>query len=189
MMEPWSTQTTQPQSASEFVTVMEKAVRCMDEMLGYRGPDRFVLFYYEPRGEEVLWRDSASYGFATGAWSTFLSEVGPVAEHYNVDVGCNGIPARDVLLIDRRDRRAYFAERHEAIQFLAAIAGEQTRGGSSTQSNSNSTVPRAMVEITHDAITQLAHAIWERKGRPQGQEMQDWLEAEAELKTSTTTRA
>ena len=161
----------------------------MDQMLGYRGPDRFVLFYYEPRGEEVLWRDSASYGFATGAWSTFLTEVGPVADHYNVDVGCHGVPAREVLLVDRRDRRSYFAERHEAIQFLAAIAGEQMRDGLANQSNPKSKVPRAMVEITHDAITQLAHTIWERKGRPQGQDVQDWLEAEAELKTTLMTSA
>jgi hypothetical protein len=155
----------------------------MDEMLGYRGPDRFVLFYYEPRGEEVLWRDSASYGFATGAWSTFLVEVAPVAEHYNVDVGCNGVPARHVLLIDRRDRRAYFAERGEALAFLAAIAGEGSRA-SCARKSPQSKVPTAMVEITHEAITQLAHNIWEKKGRPDGQAVQDWLEAEAELKTT-----
>jgi len=189
MMEPWSGQTSHPQSASEFIAVMEKAVRCMDEMLGYRGPDRFVMFYYEPRGEEVVWRDSASYGFATGAWSTFLTEVGPVADHYQADVGCNGVPAREVLLVDRRDRRAYFAERNEAIQFLAAIAGEHRRDGFVNQANPKSKVPTAMVEITHEAITQLAHAIWERKGCPQGQDVQDWLEAEATLKTHLTTSA
>jgi hypothetical protein len=39
-----------------------------------------------------------------------------------------------------------------------------------------------MVEITNEEITKLAHQLWEKKGRPQGQDLQVWLEAEAELK-------
>ena len=65
MIEYFHTTATRPQSASAFVTVTEKAMRSMDHMLGYRRRDRFVIFYYEPRGDEVLWRDSGSYGFAT----------------------------------------------------------------------------------------------------------------------------
>src|SRR6185437_10268692 len=106
-------------SSSEFVAVLEKTVTCMDRMLGYRGQDRFVIFYHEPRAQEVLWRDSHSYGFATGAWSTFMDDVAPVADHYLVNVGCNATPATHVLLIDRAERKAYFAARQEAMQFLA----------------------------------------------------------------------
>src|SRR5258708_10714734 len=95
-----------PQWGAEFGAVFDKAARCMDQMLGYCGRDRFVIFYYEPRGEEVIWRDSQSYGFATGAWSTFMGEVAPVAEHYGADVGCKGSPGKHVLLIDRAERRA-----------------------------------------------------------------------------------
>src|ERR1700722_11365307 len=109
-------------SSSEFVAVLEKTVTCMDRMLGYRGQDRFFVFYHEPRAEEVLWRDSHSYGFVTGAWSTFMDEVAPVANHYKVDVGCNGSPATHVLLIDREERRGYFAVRKEALQFLSRFA-------------------------------------------------------------------
>ena len=101
-------QITRSRSSSEFVAVIEKTVTCMDQMLGYRGQDRFVVFYHEPRAEEVLWRDSHSYGFVTGAWATFMDEVAPVANHYKVDVGCNGTPATHVLLIDRLERRGYF---------------------------------------------------------------------------------
>lgn len=151
-------------------------------MLSYRGADRFVIFYHEPRAEEVVWRDSHSYGFVTGAWSTFMDEVAPVADHYRVDVGCNGISPTHVLLIDRSQRRAYFAVRSEAMQFLAEIAANPQAGAGLL--NSATRVPAAMVEITNEEITKLAHQIWERKGRPVGQDLQVWLEAEAELKAS-----
>ena len=35
---------------------------------------------------------------------------------------------------------------------------------------------------THAQIAQRAREIWERKGRPQGQDVQNWREAEEELK-------
>jgi hypothetical protein len=181
MLDTWERSAARPQSASEFVAVFDKAARCMDQMLGYSGRDRFVIFYYEPRGEEVIWRDSQSYGFATGAWSTFMGEVAPVADHYGADVGCKGSPGKHVLLIDRAERRAYFAERGQALTFLVE-SGRPLRGPGSSRCRT-AAVPFAMVEITREAITQLAHEIWERKGRPQGQELQDWLEAEARLKT------
>jgi hypothetical protein len=171
-------------SSSEFVAVLEKTVTCMDRMLGYRGQDRFVIFYHEPRAEEVVWRDSHSYGFVTGAWSTFMDEVAPVAEHYRVDVGCDGKPPTHVLLIDRLERRAYFAVRREAIAFLAQVADNPDANG---LLNLGAKVPAAMVEITNEEITNLAHQIWERKGRPEGQDLQVWLEAEAELKASVGT--
>ncbi len=160
---------------------MDKNVRCMDQMLGYRGQDRFVLFYYEPRGEEVVWRDSRSYGFATGAWSTFVDEVAPVAEHYNVDVGCQGVPGKHVLLIDRSTRRAFFAVRGDAIRFLSQIAQGLGDDGFEFASHDDLKVPPAMMEITPATITQLAHEIWERKGRLEGRDLENWLEAEAAL--------
>jgi hypothetical protein len=169
-------------SRSEFVAVMEKSVRCLDQMLGYRGADRFVIYYYEPRGEEVLWRDSRGYGFATGAWSTFIDEVSPVADHYKVDVGCSGTQGDHVLMIDRHDRRAYFARRTEAVKFLAAVAAGEKGNAAGDKSVFVAKVPSAMMEITHDAIAALAHDLWERRGRPAGQDVQMWLEAEAKLK-------
>ena len=167
---------------------METAVRFMDQMLGYRGSDRYVLFYYEPRGEEVLWRDSHSYGFATGAWSTFLGEVGPVAEHYGVNVGGLEIQGTHVLLVDRSQRRAYFARRKDAMRFLTSVADDREQNGPPTQENPGPAIPAAMVEITQEAITKLAHAIWERKGCHDGHCLEDWLEAEAELKTALAGR-
>ena len=173
-----------PRSSSEFVAVLEKTVTCMDQMLGYRGKDRFVIFYYEPRAEEVVWRDSHSYGLVTGAWSTFMDEVAPVAGHYEVNVGCEGSPPTHVLLIDRLERRAYFAVKHEAVKFLERFLTDPAAVADGSSPLPNTRVPSAMVEITHSEITKLAHRIWERKGRPVGQDLQVWLEAEAELKAS-----
>jgi hypothetical protein len=173
-------------SSSEFVAVIEKTLTCMDQMLFYRGTDRFVVFYYEPRAEEVIWRDSHSYGFVTGAWSTFMEEVAPVAEHYNVDVGCNDRPPSHVLLIDRAEHKAYFAVRADAMKFLAQVLDEKFAAGDETREMMPMQVPPAMVEITNEEITKLAHQIWQRKGCPVGRDLEVWLEAEAELKASLT---
>lgn len=40
------------------------------------------------------------------------------------------------------------------------------------------------VKITHDMIAQRAYFIWLNSGRPQGQDRQIWLRAEAELRTA-----
>lgn len=44
------------------------------------------------------------------------------------------------------------------------------------------TAPRPAVEIPHDKIAARAADIWDRKGRPHGQDEQNWAEAEAELR-------
>lgn len=46
--------------------------------------------------------------------------------------------------------------------------------------------PPAAVELPHDKITQRAYEIWVRKGRPEGQDEQNWTEAEAELRAELT---
>ncbi len=44
----------------------------------------------------------------------------------------------------------------------------------------NSTQP---LMVPHEKIAMRAYEKWLKRGRPQGTEMQDWLEAENELKT------
>lgn len=34
---------------------------------------------------------------------------------------------------------------------------------------------------THEVISQLAYALWEKAGRPSGQDLEFWLQAEAQL--------
>ncbi|MDY3551353.1 DUF2934 domain-containing protein [Gemmata sp. JC717] len=46
----------------------------------------------------------------------------------------------------------------------------------------------APVDIPHDKIAARAAEIWDRKGRPHGQDVQNWMEAEAELRTEFAAR-
>lgn len=91
----------------------------LDRKLGYFGSRRFVMFHYEPRGQEVLWNDGHTYGFGTGAWCFFFEKIIPLAEQHNASVGSNDADGRDALLLDRLRREIYFAERRAAAQFLA----------------------------------------------------------------------
>ncbi len=169
--------------ANRFVSVMESSLRGADQMLGYTGKDRFVVLYYEPRGEEVMWHDSHSYGFATGAWEIFMDNIAPVAELYNVDVGTGGSCGKHALLIDRHEKRAYFADRVEALRFVRTV---MTPGGEADLSHVQWSGKKSgpAMEITHDAIMKLAYDLWTKQGRPEGRDMQNWLEAEAALKRS-----
>jgi hypothetical protein len=171
-----------PAALAALVALIEKSVRGMDQKLGYRGKDRFVLFYYEPRGEEVIWRDSRSYGFATGAGQLFIDELEPVAEHHNVDVGSSGSAGTHVLLIDREERRAYFVERDEAIRFLTSIAKQRESDSTTPDNGVLLTALATVVEITQESIRKLAYDIWEKHGRLEGGALQDWLEAESQLR-------
>lgn len=42
--------------------------------------------------------------------------------------------------------------------------------------------PAFVPEIPHDKIAARAAEIWDRKGRPEGLDVQNWMEAEAELR-------
>jgi hypothetical protein len=77
------------------------------------------MFYYESRGEEVVWNDGARFGFGSGGWDLFVSRVGPLAQRHGVNVGVGADYHTHVLLIDRRDGIAFFAGEIEAERFLA----------------------------------------------------------------------
>jgi hypothetical protein len=155
----------------------------MDQKLGYHGKDRFVLFYYEPRGEEVIWQDSHSSGFSTGFGQCFIDELSPVADVHKVHVGSSGTPAAQVLLIDRAESRSYFVERDEATRFLTSVEKKQREGESGSP---DKTVPlgslASLVEITHESIAKVAYHIWERHGRLEGLALRDWLQVQAQLR-------
>ncbi|MBB3309124.1 hypothetical protein FHT78_000853 [Rhizobium sp. BK196] len=43
-----------------------------------------------------------------------------------------------------------------------------------------------MTERNEDRVRERAYAIWEKEGRPEGQDRRHWNEAEAELRGETT---
>ena len=178
---PAETHTSHAPSFSALVAVIEKSVLGMDQKLGYPGRERFVIFYYELRGEEVIWRDRRSYGFATGAWTTFKEELAPVADLYGVEIGSEVSPARHVLLIDRADHRAYFVERTQALQFIDAVADDHQSSIRGMAGGATAAGFPKTLEVTQETVARLAYEIWERKGRMEGHYLDDWLEAEAQL--------
>jgi hypothetical protein len=107
------------QLPEDFVELIECLPPRSERELGYFGDARYVAFRYEPRAEDVMWRDDRSFGISTGAWQAFLDEIQPLADLYDVNVGSNGRPATHVLLIDRTCQSAYFAPRESAEGFLA----------------------------------------------------------------------
>ena len=90
----------------------------MDQHLGYVGQERFVYFYYEPRGEEVIWNDGRSYGFGCGGWRAFCDQIAPLAKRYGVGLGNTGLAHTHVLLIDRERRVAYLSRQAEAEEYV-----------------------------------------------------------------------
>ena len=91
----------------------------IDKELGYSGPDRFVCFYYEPRGHSICWRDSRSHGTGSGGWSSLIGQLEAIASACGMSLGNNDAAGDHVLLVDRVDQQARFAYREEAQEFLA----------------------------------------------------------------------
>jgi hypothetical protein len=94
----------------------------LDRKLGYFGNARFVLFYYEPRGHEVIWNDGRSYGFARGGWMSFEDDVAPVAARHKTDIGAADHHGEHVLVLDRKLEQSYFANRAVAERFVSEQA-------------------------------------------------------------------
>jgi hypothetical protein len=106
-----------------FRTLSERQQQWVDpRRLGYFGQGRFVFFYYEPRGEEVVWNDGRTYGFGCGGWMAFQEDVAPLARSYGADMGDERRPGPHVLVVDRELGHAYFADRATAERFVIAQA-------------------------------------------------------------------
>src|SRR5262249_18261652 len=88
---------------------------------GYRGDARFVGFYWEPAGDEVVYDDGRLSG--TGSSYAFLRyrrhpAVEPLLEEYNL--GHSDLKATHCLILDRQTGRASVAGRADAYAFLRA---------------------------------------------------------------------
>ncbi len=107
---------------SNFISLAGLLPGEFDRRLGYRRDERYVLFYFEPRGHEVIWQDRESYGFAIGGWRLFTELVHPLAAKFGVHVGDDEAHGSEVLFIDRLLNDAYFAPRQSAEAFLTSIS-------------------------------------------------------------------
>ena len=114
--QPWGRTGLSP----EAVVLREPLPDGLDRQLGYFGNARYCLFYFDPRAESAVWNDGRSYGFGLGSWRAFGDCVEPLAQRYGVTLG-GGRSGGSVLVIDRRDRSAYFVAWRKAEQ----LVGEQ----------------------------------------------------------------
>jgi hypothetical protein len=49
--------------------------------------------------------------------------------------------------------------------------------------------PSPLAQVPHDKIAQRAYEKWIKRGRPQGTDKQDWMEAESELRAEMSKTA
>lgn len=61
-------------------------------------------------------------------------------------------------------------------------AATPARSASSCPSDPVVKAKKAQVVLTHEMIAKRAYEIWERKGRPVGQDLENWQQAERELR-------
>jgi hypothetical protein len=61
-------------------------------------------------------------------------------------------------------------------------AGTKRRGSAKVEKLRPEETAQAAAGLTHEQIAQRAREIWEREGRPQGQDEKNWRQAEEELK-------
>ncbi|MFI5378755.1 MAG: hypothetical protein ACHRHE_05635 [Tepidisphaerales bacterium] len=94
-------------------------------MLGYHGRNRYVFFYYESRGEEVIWNDGQTYGFGRGGWLSFDGEVAPLAARHGLSL--SGRKPQHVLLVDRETDEAFLATRRHAESVTTLQHGRNHR--------------------------------------------------------------
>lgn len=91
----------------------------IEQQLGYCGQDRFVLFYFDPRSQCVMWRDSRFCGAGEAQQTALFKLVEATAKACGVSVGSPTGPGDHALLMDRVAHRATFSFREQAQEFLA----------------------------------------------------------------------
>jgi hypothetical protein len=93
----------------DLIEIRELGLGRLDRQLGYFGEARYCMFYFDQCADGLMWMDGHGYGFGSGAWRAFADRVEPLAPRYGVTLG-RSQDGGGVLLIDRREARAYFAD-------------------------------------------------------------------------------
>jgi hypothetical protein len=94
-----------------------------ENALGYKGENRWVAFYWDPCGDEIMWNDGiASADGQWPAWLTFVYHpiVAPLLNQYNL--GGSDEEAEHWLLLDRAKRVFYIGDRKTVHEFLVKSA-------------------------------------------------------------------
>ena len=73
------------------------------------------------------------------------------------------------------------AKLSKAAATVKSTRGKVKSAGTAAPAAASAANPRVVVTLTHDQIAARAYEIWLRKGRPTGQDEQNWRQAEAEL--------
>jgi hypothetical protein len=93
----------------------------LEEALGYSGKSRYVAFYWEAAGDELVWEDGRAklIGANWPAWLIFVRHC-RVARHLApYQLGSSESEAAHKLLLDRQERTLYVGERKQVARFLA----------------------------------------------------------------------
>jgi hypothetical protein len=107
----------------EFLEITSPKLTGIDRALGYFGNEPYVLFAYEERAGEVMWKDGQSCGISHGACDVLAARVEPLARQRDATLGSDGRAGSHVMLVDRRRGRVYLAEPLMAEVFLCALYG------------------------------------------------------------------
>lgn len=81
----------------------------LDRQLGYRGDDRFVLFYYDESADGLVWKDSAGYGF--GSWIHFDLKIESLIQTLGWQT------SQVVLLMDRTLKQAFLVQSNSSFSW------------------------------------------------------------------------
>lgn len=71
-----------------------------------------------------------------------------------------------------------------------AFAHKQNQGGTHTEAQARNLPPAATTPAASPAVTvaERAYQIWQARGRPNGQDVEHWLQAEREIGAARTGR-
>jgi hypothetical protein len=90
-----------------------------ERALGYSGDARYLLVYWEPAGDELMWDDGQRA--TCGEWQSYLlfihhPRIAPALHTYTF--GGSDAPARDGLVLDRQERVLYAGPIREARRLV-----------------------------------------------------------------------
>jgi hypothetical protein len=94
-----------------------------DRQLGYRGPARFVAFWWNDDEDDVACNDGKTVTASTGQWEFWTTTIAPNSPffrgRFGAHLGATEEPATHVLVWDRLRQLCYIAEKESAEEFLA----------------------------------------------------------------------